>query len=678
MAVIGVLGHTDHGKSTLLERLTGVNPMHLPEEKERGLTIQLGFAFWEPELNEFPKLRAQLIDLGKISESTKYRISFIDVPGHEMFLRKMLRGVLGIDGAILVVSADDGIMPGTLEHLRASLYSPTRLGLIVISKIDKVSMDRVDDVKRQIRSITKGTYWENSRIVQYSSETMVGFQELREEILQMAIRADEASTSYSVGYYFVDRIFTAKGRGAIVTGTLRGQEVSIGDELYLYPKSRKVRVRSIEQGGVEVSLARHNFRTAFNLVGVKKEEISQGDLILTKQINEPVSSFFILLVEPPDALKPEVQLSTTLARAKEKFNLIFGSRLCEFNEILLFHLFSQIHLGFIRGKVDIPIPIGCSAIVYRTSVRSVIVGGFLIPLAIPAPKTKRTLVTKIDELKRLFLITASKDSPTEISLAILALLSQLVFKGYVSRTFYTSFSLLQFNDFSLAFDLLSEKLNNNEFGRDGEIIFSRKELQEELNRLKVNLVKFRETNLSKAKVPLSTILQDECILKKLSEEHISKLILELGLKFEDGNVVISEDSALPPDLRAVGERILARFQSGVENYPTLLALSSDFPGARNIISWLISNGKLVHLGKGVLITGIDFQDWSLKVVSRMQETQQISTQEAKSILGVTRKFLIPFLEFLDSLKITQREGEVRVPGRKFDQVEKIISSIGKH
>jgi len=238
MPVLGVLGHTDHGKSTFLEKLTGVNPMHLPEERKRGLTIQLGFAYWTPPGAE--------------------QVTFIDVPGHERYLRNMLRGILGMDAAVLMVAADDGIMPGTLEHLRASLFAGFEHGMVLITKTDLVTPERVEEVRQELMEYLSGTLWEKAPVFPFAATKPDNLPEIKQALAQMAQDAGRRDEQ-PFAHYFIDRVFTIKGEGVVVTGTLRGQPVQVGDALHLFPEGREVRIRKLVQDNQEVE-QRHQAR----------------------------------------------------------------------------------------------------------------------------------------------------------------------------------------------------------------------------------------------------------------------------------------------------------------------------------------------------------------------------------------------------------------------------------
>jgi len=254
--IIGTAGHIDHGKTELVKALTGMDPDRLKEEKERGLTIDLGFAF-----------------LGDGA-------AIIDVPGHERFIKNMVAGVTTIDFVLFVVAADDGVMPQTREHLDILQLLGLQKGIIALTKIDLVDPEWLELVVEDIQELVKGTFLENAPIVKVSSVTGQGIPELKallEEYIQKArARRDR-------GYFWmpVDRSFVVKGFGTVVTGSVLSGQLKVGDSVEILPQQRVVKVRGLQTHGHPVSDVRLGDRAAINLAGISKEEIRRGDVLAT-------------------------------------------------------------------------------------------------------------------------------------------------------------------------------------------------------------------------------------------------------------------------------------------------------------------------------------------------------------------------------------------------------------
>jgi selenocysteine-specific elongation factor len=252
--IIGTAGHIDHGKSSLVQALTGKDPDRLPEEKRRGITIDLGFAD---------------LDLGNV------RVGFVDVPGHERFVKNMLAGVHGIDAVALVIAADEGVMPQTREHFEICRLLGVREGLVVLTKTDLVEEELLELVRAETEELIAGSFLEGAPTVAASARSGAGLEELRATLRGLAAKIPERSTDF-VTRLPIDRVFTMKGFGAVVTGTLVSGEISPGDELDLLPSGKRVRVRGVQVHSATVERAHSGQRTAVNLAGIDVSEIERG------------------------------------------------------------------------------------------------------------------------------------------------------------------------------------------------------------------------------------------------------------------------------------------------------------------------------------------------------------------------------------------------------------------
>ena len=252
--IAGTAGHIDHGKSALVEALTGTNPDRLEEEKRRGITIDLGFAF---------------LDLGEV------RLGFVDVPGHEKFVRNMLAGVGGIDVVLFAIAADESIKPQTREHFDICRLLGIPRGIIAITKSDLVNTDALGLVRLEIEEFVRGSFLEAAPIVAVSARTGAGLEALKQELLRVA-RAVPAKDETRRFRLPIDRAFAMKGFGTVVTGTLVSGSVNVDDEAELYPVGKIVRIRGLRSGGNKIARAVAGQRTAANLAGVEREEIERG------------------------------------------------------------------------------------------------------------------------------------------------------------------------------------------------------------------------------------------------------------------------------------------------------------------------------------------------------------------------------------------------------------------
>src|SRR5215467_9358464 len=257
--IVGTAGHSDHGKSSLVQELTGTNPDRLEEEKRRGITIDLGFAF---------------LDLPGV------RIGFVDVPGHEKFVSNMLAGAAGIDLVLLVIAADESIKPQTQEHFEICRLLGVKQGIIVLTKSDLVDEDTLTLAKLDVQEYVRGSFLGDAPIIPVSSKSGAGLAELKE---QLAHRASTVRGKDSAGMFRlpIDRSFSIKGFGTVVTGTLVSGSVAPGDEAELYPSLQRLRVRGLQSGGKSAERALAGQRTAINLAGIEHTAIERG-MVLAK------------------------------------------------------------------------------------------------------------------------------------------------------------------------------------------------------------------------------------------------------------------------------------------------------------------------------------------------------------------------------------------------------------
>lgn len=258
--ILGTAGHIDHGKTALVKALTGIDTDRLKEEKERGITIELGFA--------------------NLSLPSGQQVGVVDVPGHERFVKNMVAGAMGMDIVILVVAADEGIMPQTTEHLEICRLLGVKKGLVVLTKKDLVEKEWLEMVTEEVSDFVSGTFLEDAPLIAVSSVTGDGLDELLSVLEEMV---SEVEPKAPVGPYRlpVDRVFTIKGFGTVVTGTSISGQIRLGDEVSIYPKGKTARIRGIQIHGKEAQEAHPGMRTALNLQGIDTEDVTRGEVIAT-------------------------------------------------------------------------------------------------------------------------------------------------------------------------------------------------------------------------------------------------------------------------------------------------------------------------------------------------------------------------------------------------------------
>lgn len=289
--VLGVAGHVDHGKTALTYALTGVETDRLAEEKRRGLTIETGFA-------PLP------LPGGGVA-------ALVDMPGHEAFLRNMLSGAAGLDAVLLTVAADDGVMPQTREHLDICALLGVTRGLVAITKSDLADEARLTQVRREIASLTAGSFLGGAPVLSVSARTRAGLEALYSALAELADASRPVRARQEPFRLNIDRVFTREGFGTIVTGTVRAGAVAAGDELTLYPAGTPVRVRGVQSHGAELSRLETGRRAALNLSGVGREEVSRGDTVAqpgSMVLTDFAEVSFALLPHAPAPLRTGTQI----------------------------------------------------------------------------------------------------------------------------------------------------------------------------------------------------------------------------------------------------------------------------------------------------------------------------------------------------------------------------------
>src|SRR5262245_25371010 len=255
--IVGTAGHIDHGKTALVKALTGIDADRLKEEKQRGITIDIGFA-----------------DLAV----GDYEFGFVDVPGHERFVKNMLAGAHGLDLVMLVVAADESVMPQTREHFDICKLLHLKSGLIALTKSDTVDADLLELARAEVEDFVRGSFLESAPIIAVSSKTGEGIDQLKRALVELASEI-QPKTSAAIARLPVDRAFSIRGFGTVVTGTLVSGEIRTGDELEVMPQGLKTRVRNVQVHGHDTDAATAGQRTAINLQGINVEQVERGSVL---------------------------------------------------------------------------------------------------------------------------------------------------------------------------------------------------------------------------------------------------------------------------------------------------------------------------------------------------------------------------------------------------------------
>src|ERR1700723_716101 len=369
--IVGTAGHIDHGKSSLVEALTGTNPDRLEEEKRRGITLDLGFAFLELE---------------------GVRLGLVDVPGHERFVRNMLAGAGGIDLVLWVIAADEGIKPQTREHFEICSLLGIPRGIIAITKSDLVDADTLGMVRLEIEEFVRGSFLKNAPIVPVSSRSGAGLDELK-VVLRHAAREAAARDATQNFRLPIDRSFAMKGFGTVVTGTLISGAVKLEEEVELYPARKRLRVRGLHSGGKQIERAVAGQRTAVNLAGIEHEEITRGMVLA------PAGLF-----EATQRVDARVTLLASAPPLKNRARVHFHQGTAEaIAEVILLDGANQLAAGesaFAQLRLDEPVLVlpGDRFILRQFSPVVTIGGGTVLDARAPRPKRKDAAVAPFLEI----------------------------------------------------------------------------------------------------------------------------------------------------------------------------------------------------------------------------------------------------------------------------------------
>jgi selenocysteine-specific elongation factor len=610
--IVGTAGHIDHGKTALVHALTGIDADRLKEEKERGISIDLGFAHLEQD---------------------GIRLGFVDVPGHERFVRNMLAGAAGIDIVLLVIAADESIKPQTREHFEICRLLALRSGVIALNKADLVDPDLLELARLEVAEYVHGSFLESAPVVAVSAKTGEGLQELRRTLIECArtARARDASGPFRLP---IDRSFTLRGFGTIVTGTLASGTIRVEDEVEVLPSGRRLRVRSVQVHGAKTDSATAGQRTAVNLAGVEATELHRGMTLVPPG-----------LFRTSPAVECRFELLPSALPLKHRAPVHFHSGTAEAEaEVRLLDSLQPLQPGAtarIRLLLKEPLPLmPGDRFIVRMFSPVVTIGGGVILENTPPPRMRRlTVAGRLRTLETLDLrgrlALYAKETQPGISL-----------REAVARTGVPPEALLA--EASQA-DLVTLK-------DEETLLVPRERIQEAAQTLASRVEAFHRSDplapgMPRRQAGLSPMLLEAALA-------VSPQIVAEGeaLRLESFRVRLKgdEDSAL--------RKMESLFRDGGLTVPAeedVLASSGlDARRAHAILQILLKQGSLVRVSPD-LIYHADAVE-RLKDLLDGHRGQPFSVPEFKEWTGISRKYAIPLLEFLDRLRVTQRQADKRV------------------
>lgn len=634
--IVGTAGHIDHGKTALVKALTGVDADRFPEEKLRGITIDIGFAE---------------LDLGDA------RIGFVDVPGHERFVKNMLAGASGIDFVLLVIAADEGVMPQTREHFEICRLLETKTGLIVLTKSDLVDEELLELVKLDASELVENSFLENAPMIAVSAKTGEGIEELKQVLRETAARIPERKNE-TVARLPIDRSFSVRGFGAVVTGTLVSGEISEADEMEILPQARKVRVRGLQTHGKPVKNARAGQRTAVNLGGVEQSEIERGMVLASKDTLRPAQIFDAEI----EVLKDAKRSLKTRQRVRVHVGTIEAlGRVQVLNEK------SEIAAGekdFVQLRLEIPIVCvpGERFILRSYSPQITIAGGRVLDNS--AAKHRRRDIENIRKYLH-NLIEAEGDRARQ---------AKIFLETYGERG--AMFSDLQAQTGWRA-EILQKALAANVERKavvEANAYFVARTPFENLKQKTL-----AEIEVFHAKEPLARGILRETLREKIYAHLPPEIFKSVLTNLEKDKTIAAEKDIvrlaahnleLSADEKLLRQRLANIYKTAKLEVPKLEdALNeairntkSTRETARKIFQLFLNSGEIVKITEefyfikpeiDALITRL--RDFAAKSPDRL-----IDVSAFKDLAGISRKYAIPLLEYFDRERITRRAVDKRL------------------
>ena len=624
--VIGTAGHIDHGKTTLIKALTGIDCDRLKEEKERGITTELGFAHY--------KFGDDLM------------VGIVDVPGHEKFVRHMVAGAWGIDMALLIVAADEGVMPQTREHVDICELLGLKRGIVAITKKDLVDDDMVELVREDIEDFLKGRAFEGSPIIPVSSTTGENIDLLKNAIHVAAQDIDERSKE-GIFRLPVDRVFTIKGLGTIITGTCISGNIRIGEEIEIYPDHRKARVKNIQAYHENVNEAAAGQRVALNLQGVERNEIERGTIIGrpdTLMLSNRMDATFRYLKLPFKPIKTDAILRFHIATTQEEARIVLLTK-----DII--EPGKELFVQFVFAQPIVALP--DDRYVLRGSYAVQTIGGGKVLDVMPR-RHKRYA----DYLSSVYKILSDDNVAEKAEYHIL--------KGGHEGIERNLLAMVLGKHEQSATNVINFLISQGKVKTVGKTIVHMDRFKEYKKMASSFLADFHEKN------PLKVGMSKEELRTRLPKVDPSVFQTALDELMKDGLLEVEKDrvkvktaeSKKDKGIEALETQILGGLLHHGYTTPSIkdLALEVKQPEGRlrDILGRLIFEGKVVKV-KGDLYFHSDvIEDLKKKVRSYLSEKKEMTPSEFKSVLDLSRKYMIPLLEYLDEIKVTIRAGDKRI------------------
>jgi len=627
--ILGTAGHIDHGKTSLIKAVTGTDTDRLKEEKERGITIELGFA---------------ALDL-----PSGQHLGIVDVPGHEKFVKNMVAGATGIDIVVMVIAADEGVMPQTREHMEICTLLGVRYGMVAVTKIDMVDEEWLELALEDIRDFVKGTFLEDAPIATVSSETNQGIPEFIQALDELAAKIPERPPT-DLFRLPIDRVFTMKGFGTVITGTLISGRVQVGDTIMIYPSGITSKVRGIQIHNQSANEATAGMRTAINFQGLEKAAINRGDVLSKKgallaSYMVDVSLHYLAGNKKPLKNRTRVRLHTGTSEVLGNVILLDRAELSPGDDTV------------VQLRLDSPVSlVKDDRFVIRSYSPIYTIGGGEVLNPIPI-KHKRLKPETVEGLKEL-----GNQAPEVII-------------GF--HTEASGYQGVSFSHLKIMTNLADKQLENALQGllskkiliqvdKENRIYIHHTGFEKLKNDTQRQLADFHKANPLKpgmSKEELKTKFPPY-LTAKLFSLTLTQMINEDEIVQEENTVRLASHAVSLGGKQAdIRDKILDTYRkSGLQPpYFKELAksLDADTKRARDVLIHLVDEGSIVKVKEDLYFHVKAISDLKNKLVGFLKAQGEITTPQFKEMTGVSRKYVIPLAEYFDSTNVTLRVGDVR-------------------
>lgn len=623
MRVIGTAGHVDHGKSTLIAALTGVHPDRLKEEREREMTIDLGF--------------------GWLTLPDGQEIGIVDVPGHRDFIENMLAGIGGIDAALLVIAADEGVMPQTREHLAILDLLNIQHGLVALTKMDMVDdPDWVSLVEDDIRRALAGTTLQGAPIVRLSAKTGLGLDELRQRLSEI-LQKTSPRPNLMRPRLPVDRIFTRPGFGTVVTGTLSDGQFSLGDEVEILPSGKRGRIRGLQTHRQKQEIAQPGARTAINIAGLPLDEIRRGEVVTAPgsyQATRRLDIRLRLLNDVSAALKHAVEVKVFLGAAESLavLRLLDTDLLAPGGEA-----WAQLELRqpLVAARGD--------RLILRRPSPSETLGGGLVLDAAPRKRHRRFDEATLSALEALL-----QGDPADLLLLAALGLQAASARETVASARLEGGAAAQALQAALASGRLIA-LEAGEISPSSEILVMAAPRWQELRAAALSALETFHQNF-----PLRRGMPREELKNrlKISARLMTALVNRLALR-EDGAwlALPAHEIRFSPQQQARADSLLKKFAAAPFSPPSIKECQAE--AGEEVYAALVELGHLQPVSPEVVFRRADYETMLTRLRQFLQANGQISAAETRDLFVTSRKYSLALLEHLDSIGVTIRSGDFR-------------------